>query len=140
MTTNNNKSEKETPSRRWRNNALILEASFEWKQLTGNNIACFDARSLSLLIDAPFSLSNELSTMRCCCRRSYFLYSSSFLFVTLLEEKSEDGGSVYFLLVNCCWLPCCCRFLWISISRLMGCVFYVVVMHVFDRLSRKEFV
>eukprot|EP00978_Attheya_sp_CCMP212_P009215 scaffold21748_cov43-Attheya_sp.AAC.1 len=51
--------------------------------------------SLSLLIDAPFSLSNELSTMRCCCRRrSCFLYSSSFLFVALLEEKSEDGGSV----------------------------------------------
>eukprot|EP00978_Attheya_sp_CCMP212_P005175 scaffold11479_cov63-Attheya_sp.AAC.2 len=53
---------------------------------------------LSLSIDAPLSLSNELSTMRCCCRRSCFLYSSSFLFVPLLEEKSEDGGSVYFLL------------------------------------------
>jgi hypothetical protein len=84
-------------------------------------LACFDARSLSLLIDAPFSRTNELSTMRCCCRRSCFLYSSSFLFVALLEEKSEDGGSVYFLLVNCCWLSCCCRFLWISISRLMMC-------------------
>eukprot|EP00978_Attheya_sp_CCMP212_P015123 scaffold38884_cov66-Attheya_sp.AAC.5 len=93
MTTNNNKPEKETPSRRWRINALILGG-----QLTFNNIPCFDAQSLSLLIDAPFSLSNELSTMRCCCRRSCFLYSSSFLFVALLEEKSEDGGSVYFLL------------------------------------------
>ena len=90
-------------------------------------LTCLLRRAISLSLDWCTVLSNERTLDDALLLPSLLLSLFFLLSLCRITWGEVRGWSVYSLLVNCCWLSCCCRCLWISISRLVMC-FYVVAL------------
>ena len=95
--------------------------------LSPSSLACLLRRAISLSLDWCTVLSNERTLDDALLLPSLLLSLFFLLSLCRITWGEVRGWSVYSLLVNCCWLSCCCRCLWVSISRLVMC-FYVVAM------------
>ena len=107
-------------------------------------LSCLLRRAISLSLDWCTVLSNERTLDDALLLPSLLLSLFFLLSLCRITWGEVRGWSVYSLLVNCCWLSCCCRCLWISISRLVMCFLCCCIgcCDVFDRLQYqgKEFV